>query len=64
MLNPSAAGGETDDAAIRLCMGRALRMGYGGIIVVNFSPIGRPRSTTWNVPADQFGHDNEMKPAT
>jgi hypothetical protein len=35
MLNPSTADAEKDDATIRVCMGRAQRMGYGGINVVN-----------------------------
>jgi hypothetical protein len=35
MLNPSTADGETDDATIRICMGRAQRMGAGGIRVAN-----------------------------
>lgn len=35
MLNPSTADADKDDATIRICMGRALRMGYGGINVVN-----------------------------
>lgn len=35
MLNPSTADAETDDATIRVCMGRAIRMGFGGIRVLN-----------------------------
>lgn len=35
MLNPSTADGESDDPTIRVCMGRAERMGYGKITVVN-----------------------------
>lgn len=35
MLNPSTANGAIDDATIRVCVGRAMRMGYGGILVVN-----------------------------
>lgn len=35
MLNPSTADAELDDATIRVCMGRAHRMGYGGIRVIN-----------------------------
>ena len=35
MLNPSTADALKDDATIRVCMGRAKRMGYGSIDVVN-----------------------------
>lgn len=35
MLNPSTADAEHDDATIRVCMGRARRMGFGGIRVLN-----------------------------
>lgn len=35
MLNPSKADACTDDATIRVCMGRARRMNYGGIDVLN-----------------------------
>lgn len=35
MLNPSTADAERDDATIRICVGRAKRMGMGGIDVVN-----------------------------
>ncbi len=35
MLNPSTADASIDDATIRVCIGRAKRMGYGGIVVVN-----------------------------
>lgn len=35
MLNPSTADGLTDDATIRICVGRAKRMGMSGIDVVN-----------------------------
>jgi len=35
MLNPSTADAETDDATIRVCIGRAKRMGFGGIRVLN-----------------------------
>jgi hypothetical protein len=39
MLNPSTADAEVDDATIRVCMGRAFRMRYGGIRVVNLFPF-------------------------
>ena len=35
MLNPSTADGVLDDATIRICKGRQLKMGYGGIDIVN-----------------------------
>lgn len=35
MLNPSTADENTNDATIRVCMGRAALTGYGGIVVVN-----------------------------
>ena len=35
LLNPSTADAYRDDATVRVCVGRAIRMGYGGIRVVN-----------------------------
>jgi len=35
MLNPSTADSMKDDATIRVCRGRAKRLGYGGLVVVN-----------------------------
>lgn len=35
MLNPSTADAHSDDPTIRVCIGRAHRMQFGGIIVVN-----------------------------
>lgn len=35
MLNPSTADASVDDATIRICRGRAAKMGMGGIDVVN-----------------------------
>jgi hypothetical protein len=35
MLNPSTADSMKDDATIRVCRGRAIRLGYGGIVVAN-----------------------------
>jgi hypothetical protein len=39
MLNPSTADADVDDATIRICMGRARRMGLGGIVVANAFPF-------------------------
>lgn len=39
MLNPSTADEELDDATIRVCMGRARHLGFGGIEVVNLFAI-------------------------
>lgn len=38
MLNPSDANELKDDPTIRVCIGRARRLGYGGIIVINLFP--------------------------
>lgn len=56
MLNPSTADGETDDATIRVCMGRATRMGCGGIRVVNLFAY---RATA---PADMMRADDPVGP--
>ena len=64
MLNPSTADGETDDATIRVCRGRALRMGYGGIIVVNLFAYRATSPDNMECAADPFGPDNEVKPVT
>lgn len=56
MLNPSTADGETDDATIRICMGRAQRMGFGGIKVTNLFQL---RSTD---PAALQRHPDPVGP--
>lgn len=35
MLNPSKADGTKDDPTIRVCVGRAKLLGYGGVLIVN-----------------------------
>src|SRR5438128_1288774 len=35
MLNPSKADALVDDATIRICIGRAMRMGCGRLVVLN-----------------------------
>ena len=35
LLNPSTAGAEVNDPTSRVCVGRAKKLGYGGIIMVN-----------------------------
>lgn len=50
MLNPSTADETKDDATIRVCKGRAIRLGMGGIDVVNLFAL---RSTQ---PQALYGH--------
>lgn len=67
MLNPSTADAEKDDATIRVCKGRAIRMSYGGIDVVNLFAL---RATNPLVlyrhpapishPTDQFRSSDEL----
>jgi hypothetical protein len=46
MLNPSTAAEDVDDATIRVCMGRARLLGYGGIVVANLFALRATNPTT------------------
>lgn len=59
MLNPSTADGETDDATIRVCIGRAQRMGYGGITVLNLFAYRATKPTDLLLAADPIGPHND-----
>jgi hypothetical protein len=59
MLNPSTADAQKDDATIRVCMGRARRMGYGGIRVVNLFPYRATKPQDLKQCADPFGEVSE-----
>ncbi|HVJ31605.1 MAG TPA: DUF1643 domain-containing protein [Terriglobia bacterium] len=60
MLNPSTADGETDDQTIRVCMGRAQRMGYGGIKVSNLFMFRATFPIDLKKAADPIGPDWEQ----
>ena len=55
MLNPSTADAEVDDATIRLCMGRARRMGCGGIRVANLFTLRATDPRQLKVARDPVG---------
>jgi hypothetical protein len=55
MLNPSTADANVDDATIRVCMGRARRMGYGGIRVTNLFAFRTKSPEEMKAAADPFG---------
>jgi len=57
MLNPSTADAEVDDATIRVCKGRAIRLGYGGIVVANLFAL---RATN---PAKLYAHMSPVSAA-
>ena len=59
MLNPSTADGELDDATIRVCMGRAKQMGYGGIIVVNLFAWRATSPADMKAAEDPVGPEND-----
>jgi hypothetical protein len=58
MLNPSTADAEADDATIRLCMGRARRMGLGGIRVLNLVAFRATDPAQLDTVADPVGPEN------
>ena len=55
MLNPSTADAMKDDATIRVCKGRAQRIGYGGIVVANLFAL---RTTN---PQDLYRHPHPIE---
>jgi len=55
MLNPSTADAEIDDATIRVCVGRARRMGFGGIRVLNLFNYRATHPTELARAADPVG---------
>jgi hypothetical protein len=57
MLNPSTADADIDDATIRICMGRAQRMGLGGIIVANAFPFRATKPSDLKLASD-LGHEH------
>ena len=60
MLNPSTADENVDDATIRVCRGRAFRMGYGAMDIVNLFAL---RATDPNeLYADPFPISHPEQP--
>lgn len=62
MLNPSTADADHDDATIRVCCGRAYRLGYGGIRVVNLFAYRAtdPAELVKLTPAERIGPENDQ----
>ncbi len=60
MLNPSTADANVDDATIRVCMGRAMRMDCGGIMVVNLFGYRATSPLDMLVAADPIGPSNDV----
>ncbi len=60
MLNPSTADALKDDATIRVCMGRAQRMGCGGIVVVNLFAYRATHPEELLLAADPVGPENDQ----
>ncbi|MEO6398075.1 MAG: DUF1643 domain-containing protein [Tepidiformaceae bacterium] len=59
MLNPSAAGAETDDPTIRRCIGFARSWGFGGIEVVNLCGFRASSPRALFVASDPEGAENQ-----
>lgn len=58
MLNPSTADATTDDATIRVCVGRARRLGYGSIEVLNIFALRAANPSKLRQHADPIGPEN------
>lgn len=61
MLNPSTADASSDDATIRVCCGRARRMGFGGIRVLNLFAFRATKPADLWKAADPVGPENDHK---
>lgn len=59
MLNPSKADAYTDDATIRICFGRAIRMGCGSIVVINLFAYRATNPADMLVISDPIGPEND-----
>jgi hypothetical protein len=59
MLNPSVADAERDDATIRICAGRARRLGCGGIEVVNLFGLIATLPSVLRSVDDPVGPEND-----
>jgi hypothetical protein len=60
MLNPSTADESVDDATIRVCMGRAKRLGFGGILVLNLFAYRATDPQELYKVRDPVGPDNDL----
>lgn len=60
MLNPSTADALIDDATIRVCIGRAIRMGYGSIVVLNLFAYRATVPYEMMLAADPVGPENDV----
>lgn len=59
MLNPSTADAAVDDATIRVCIGRAIRMRYGGILVLNLFAFRATDPRALKAVSDPVGPNND-----
>lgn len=60
MLNPSIADANVDDATIRVCMGRAQKLGYGSITVFNLFAFRSTYPKDLLTAADPIGPENDF----